>query len=96
MHSPIAEKPEILKSLRKQWINKNSQISNALTKSDKPLLDSICDDRVRVSQSVSVTNPDLSKQQNESSWFWHGSFLRPILHWLIRKFGYLQNKGTSL
>jgi len=28
--------------------------------------------------------------------FWRGSFLRPILHCVVRKFGYLQNKGTFL
>jgi len=28
--------------------------------------------------------------------FWHVSFLPPILHCVKRKFGYLQNKGTSL
>ena len=34
---------------------------------------------------------------NESSWvFWHVSFLPPVLHCAKRKFGYLQNKGTSL
>ena len=32
----------------------------------------------------------LSKRMNESSWFWHGSFLPPILHCVNRKFGYLQ------
>ena len=33
----------------------------------------------------------LSKQLNEPSWFWHESFLRPILH----HSGTFQNKGTS-
>ena len=61
MHSPIAEKPEILKSLTKQWINKNSQISNALTKSDKPLLDSICE---TVSESVSLCQSQIQIYQN--------------------------------
>jgi len=28
--------------------------------------------------------------------FWHGSFLSPILYRVKRKFGYLQNIGTSL
>ena len=28
--------------------------------------------------------------------FWHVSFLPPVLHCVKRKFGYLQNKGTSL
>ena len=28
--------------------------------------------------------------------FWHSSFLPPILHCVIRKFGYLQKSGTSL
>ena len=36
-----------------------------------------------------------SKLLNESSWFWHGSFLSPILC-CYKEFGYLQNKGTSL
>ena len=31
-----------------------------------------------------------------SSWFWHGGFLPPVLHCVTRKFGYLQNNGTSL
>jgi len=31
----------------------------------------------------------LSKRLYESSWFWHGSFLPPVLHSLIRKCGYL-------
>jgi len=38
----------------------------------------------------------LSKRWNESSWFWHTSFLPPVLHCVKRKFGYLQKKGTSL
>jgi len=38
----------------------------------------------------------LSKGLNESSWFWRGCFLPSILHCVKRKFGYLQNKGTSL
>jgi len=33
----------------------------------------------------------LSKQLNEPSWFWHESFLRPVLH----HSGTFQNKGTS-
>ena len=37
----------------------------------------------------------LSKRLNESSCFLHVSFLPPILHCIKRKFGYLQNKGTS-
>ena len=28
--------------------------------------------------------------------FWHVSFLTPVLHCVKRKFGYFQNKGTSL
>ena len=32
----------------------------------------------------------LSSRLNKSSWFWHGSFLRPILHCVIRKFRYRQ------
>ena len=28
--------------------------------------------------------------------FWHGGFLSPIQHCIVRKFGYLQNKGTSV
>jgi len=37
----------------------------------------------------------VSKRMNESSWvFWHKSFLRLILHRVLRKFGYLQNNGT--
>ena len=28
--------------------------------------------------------------------FWHGTFLPPVPHCLVRKFGYLQNNGTSL
>ena len=32
----------------------------------------------------------LLKRINKSGWFWHGSFLRPILHCIIRKFGYLR------
>jgi len=35
----------------------------------------------------------LSKRLNESSWFWHGIFLPPILHCVKRKFGYLQKYG---
>ena len=31
----------------------------------------------------------LSKRMDESSWFWHGGFLPPI----VRKFGYLQKSG---
>ena len=38
----------------------------------------------------------LSKRMNESSWFCRVSFLPPVLHCVKRKFGYLQNKGTSL
>ena len=38
----------------------------------------------------------LSKRKNESSCFWHGSFLQRILHRVLRKSEYLQNKGTSL
>ena len=38
----------------------------------------------------------LLKRLNESSWFWHVSFLPPILHCVKRKFGYLKNNGTSL
>ena len=38
----------------------------------------------------------LSKRLNESSCFLHVSFLPPILHCIKRKFGYLQNEGTSL
>jgi len=38
----------------------------------------------------------LLKRLNESSWFWHVSFLPPVLHCVKRKFGYLQNKGSSL
>ena len=37
----------------------------------------------------------LTKRMNESSWFWEGNFLPPILHCVLRKFGYLQNKDTS-
>jgi len=37
----------------------------------------------------------VSKRMNESTWvFWHKSFLRLILHRVLRKFGYLQNNGT--
>ena len=32
----------------------------------------------------------LLKRLNESSWFWHVSFLLPVLHCIKRKFGYLQ------
>jgi len=32
----------------------------------------------------------LSKRVNESSWFWHVSFLPPVLHCFKRQFGYLQ------
>jgi len=46
---------------------------------------SVC---VRLSQ-VGV----LSKRLNESSWFWHVSFLPPVLQC---EFGFLQNKATSL
>ena len=46
---------------------------------------------VRLSQAGIV-----SKRLDESSWFWHGGFLPPIPHCVIRKFGYLQNKGTWL
>ena len=47
---------------------------------------SVCPSRVGV----------LSKQLNESSWFWHVSFLPSVLHHVKRQFGYLQNKGTFL
>jgi len=49
--------------------------------------------------SVCVRLPQvgvLSKRMNESSWFRHVSFFPPVLHCVKRKFGYLQNKGTSL
>jgi len=36
----------------------------------------------------------LSKRLKESSWFSHGSFLPSILRCVVRKFGYIQNKGT--
>ena len=39
----------------------------------------LCPSQVRV----------LSKQQNELSWFGHGIFLQPIVHFPLRKFGYL-------
>jgi len=29
-----------------------------------------------------------SKRPSESSWFWYGSFVRPILHRVMEKFGY--------
>jgi len=32
----------------------------------------------------------LVKRLNESSWFWHVSFLPPVLHCVKRKFGNLQ------
>ena len=40
----------------------------------------------------------LSKRMNESSWFLEQELpsTPPILHCVKRKFGYLQNKGTSL
>jgi len=38
----------------------------------------------------------LLKRLNESSFFLRVSFLPPVLHCVNRKFGYLQNKGTSL
>ena len=38
----------------------------------------------------------LLKRPNKTAWFWHGSFLRPILHCAIRKFGYLRNKCNFL
>ena len=38
----------------------------------------------------------LSKRLGESSWFWHGGFLPLIPHSDLRKFGCLQNYGTSL
>ena len=45
--------------------------------------------------SVCLSQVDvLWKRMNESSWF--DRFLPPILHCVKRKFGYLQNKGTSL
>jgi len=28
--------------------------------------------------------------------YWHGRLLSPMLHCVLRKFGYPQNKGTSL
>ena len=49
------------------------------------------------SGSVCLSKVDvLSKRMKESRWFWHGRFIPPILHCVIRKFMYLQNKGTSL
>jgi len=38
----------------------------------------------------------LSKRMNESSWFWHGSFLPPVLHCVKRNLGISKNKGTSI
>ena len=38
----------------------------------------------------------LSKGTNVLIWFWHGGFFRPVLLCVLRKFSYLQNKGTSL
>jgi len=38
----------------------------------------------------------LLKRQNESSCFWHGSFVQPIPHRVLGELGCLQNKGTSL
>jgi len=35
----------------------------------------------------------LLKRLNESGWFWHVSFLPPVLHCVKRKFGYLQKQG---
>jgi len=32
----------------------------------------------------------LSKRLNESGWFWHGSFIPPIVHCIVRKFDYRQ------
>jgi len=45
--------------------------------SDAPV--SVCPSQVGV----------LLKPMNESSWFWHVSFLPPVLHCVKRKFGYL-------
>ena len=42
----------------------------------------------------SITNRyyiETTERLNESSWFWHRSFLRPIILCVIRKFGYLQD-----
>jgi len=37
----------------------------------------------------------LSKWMDGSRWFLASRFFRPILDCVVRKFGYLQNKGTS-
>ena len=42
----------------------------------------------------SITNRyyiETTERLNESSWFWHRSFLRPIILCVIRKFGYLRD-----
>jgi len=46
---------------------------------------------VRLSQAGIVVKP-----LDESSWFWHGGCVPAIPHCIVRKFGYLQNKGASL
>jgi len=40
--------------------------------------------------SVSVTSRRFIETDDESSCFWHGSFIPPILHGVIWKFWYLQ------
>ena len=40
--------------------------------------------------SVSVTSRCSIEMSERIGLFWHGSFLRPILHYVIRKFIYLQ------
>jgi len=38
----------------------------------------------------------LLKWLTDRAGFWRGGFFRPVLHCVLRKFRYLQNKGTSL
>jgi len=46
--------------------------------------------------SLSVTSRYSIETDERIKLVWHVSFLPPVLHCVKRKFGYLQNKGTSL
>ena len=51
-----------------------------------------------VSVCPSVRHKSVFYRNGWTNWagFWHVSFLPPVLHCVKSKFGYLQNKGTSL
>ena len=46
-----------------------------------------------LASAVSVTHRRLAKRLSvwtDRAGFWHGGFLQPVLHRVLRKFGYLQ------